>query len=127
MSDPSGGNVPPGGGGTGSKVPGSSSGAATPTITDQSATGEPLPDPDEWGSASEPPIVGIPVKTPAAYAATEMMPIQPEVRAPQPTPGPTATLAGDAPAIGSSGETAAAARPATGTAPGTAPFAAQAS
>jgi hypothetical protein len=101
MSDPSGGNFPPGGGGKGSDVPRGSSGQAAPTITDASV-GESLPDDDDWGSTNEPPIVGVPVKVPAAYAATEMMPAHPE---PAATPtqgatipeGPAATGAGAEP------------------------------
>src|SRR5690349_15527602 len=76
MSDPSGGNFPPGGGGKGSNVPSGESGAKTPTVTDQPLGRESLPDDDGWGSSSDPPIAGIPVKTPAAYAPTEMMPVQ---------------------------------------------------
>ena len=105
MSDPSGGNLPPGGGGKGSNVPGGGTGGATPTVVDQPLSNEPLPDPDDWGSASEPPppapqpppqIVGVPVKTPAAYAATEMLPVQPEPSKPQSASSPGATMGGAA-------------------------------
>lgn len=123
MSDPSGGNFPPGGGGKGSNVPRGGSGGATPTVTDPSTGSESLPDDDGWGTASDSPVVGVPVKTPAAYAATEMLPVQPAPATPPEKPKPAATLAGDGPTIAPSGDTQPPPTPqATGT--GTAPFAA---
>ena len=134
MSDPSGGNFPPGGGGKGSNVPPDGSSGTTPTVTEQSTERESLPDPDDWGSASEPPIPGIPVKTPAAYAPTEMLPVRPEqppaqppaaapqaAAAPQVSPVPGLTVP-DGPTIVPSGD----AQPPAAPEPmgsGTAPFA----
>src|SRR3982751_5284752 len=105
MSDPSGGNFPPGGGGKGSNVPSGESGGATPTITEQASGRESLPDDDGWGSTSDPPIVGVPVKTPAAYAPTEMLPVQTAPATPEPAPGPTPTVLGDGATIVPSGDT----------------------
>src|SRR6476659_5196403 len=105
MSDPSGGNFPPGGGGKGSNVPQPSSGGAAPTVTDGPTGRESLPDDDGWGSASEPPIAGIPVKTPAAYAPTQELPVQPSPAPPQAKPATSPTMTGDGPTIVPSGET----------------------
>ena len=127
MSDPSGGNFPPGGGGKGSNEPRGSSSGVTPTVADAPTGGESLPDDDGWGSPSEPPIAGIPVKTPAAYAPTEMLPVQPSPVAPPAQPAPSPTMTGDGPTIVPSGETHPPPAPqaGTGTAPGTSPLAGQ--
>ena len=106
MSDPSGGNLPPGGGGKGSNVPGGSSGGATPTVADQPIGGESLPDPDEWGSASDSSDRWYPgensrgVRSHGDDARANGIPVQPAANPPpKAIPRPSATIPGDAPAI----------------------------